>query len=72
MIAGQHYSYLLRQLIEIRDGARRNANPQMVKVLWKLNDSDRAALAAYQASLTMAGKMCPATSTAAPSPTGKK
>jgi cytochrome c553 len=60
VIAGQHYSYLLRQLIEIRDGARRNANPQMVKVLWKLNDNDRIALAAYQASLTMEGKMCPA------------
>ncbi len=68
VIAGQHYSYLLRQLIEIRDGARRNANPQMVKVLWKLNDADRSALAAYQASLTMEGKMCPADSSSAAPP----
>ena len=33
MIAGQHYKYLLRQMTEIRDGKRRNANPDMVKVI---------------------------------------
>jgi cytochrome c553 len=27
VIAGQHYKYLLRQMTEIRDGHRRNANP---------------------------------------------
>jgi len=27
VIAGQHYKYLLRQMTEIRDGKRRNANP---------------------------------------------
>jgi len=74
VIAGQHYTYLLRQLIEIRDGARRNANPQMVNILKKLNDNDRVALAAYQASLTMEGKMCPAniaTVSALPAPRKK-
>ena len=35
MIAGQHYKYLLRQMTEIRDGKRRNANPDMVKIIKK-------------------------------------
>ena len=33
VIAGQHYKYLLRQMTEIRDGKRRNANPDMVKII---------------------------------------
>ena len=33
VIAGQHYKYLLRQMHEIRDGHRRNANPDMVKII---------------------------------------
>jgi cytochrome c553 len=33
VIAGQHYKYLLRQMTEIRDGHRRNANPDMVKII---------------------------------------
>jgi cytochrome c553 len=35
VIAGQHYKYLLRQMTEIRDGHRRNANPDMVKIIKK-------------------------------------
>lgn len=58
VIAGQHYKYLLRQMTEIRDGKRRNANPDMVKVITKYNDEQLVAISAYQASLTMPGAMC--------------
>ncbi len=51
VLAGQHYGYLLRQLVDIRDGRRGNAHPGMVKVVAKLNDVQLVALAAYQASL---------------------
>jgi cytochrome c553 len=60
VIAGQHYHYLLRQLIEIRDGTRQNSDPDMVKALKKFTDDDRVAVSAYMASLIMPGKMCPA------------
>jgi cytochrome c553 len=60
VIAGQHYQYLMRQLIEIRDGTRQNSNPDMISVLKKFSDDDRAAVSAYMASLIMPGKMCPA------------
>jgi cytochrome c553 len=60
VIAGQHYQYLMRQLIEIRDGTRHNSDPNMVKALKKFSDDDRVAVSAYMASLVMPGKMCPA------------
>jgi cytochrome c553 len=62
VIAGQHYHYLLRQLIEIRDGTRQNSDPDMLKVLKKFSDDDRVAVSAYMASLVMPGKTCPAVS----------
>ncbi len=58
VIAGQHYKYLLRQMTEIRDGKRRNANPDMVKIIRKYNDNELVAISAYQASLEMPGAMC--------------
>lgn len=58
VIAGQHYKYLLRQMTEIRDGHRRNANPDMVKIISKYSDKDLVAISAYQASLKMPGSMC--------------
>ncbi|HNC52029.1 MAG TPA: c-type cytochrome [Accumulibacter sp.] len=60
VIAGQHYRYLLRQMTEIRDGKRRNANPEMVGIIGKYDDEQLVAVAAYQASLRMPGKMCKA------------
>jgi len=60
VIAGQHYKYLLRQMTEIRDGKRRNANPDMVKIIKKYDDKQLVAISAYQSSLSMAGKMCKA------------
>ncbi len=58
VIAGQHYEYLLRQMTEIRDGKRRNANPDMVKVIRPYTDEQLVAISAYQASLRMPGAMC--------------
>ena len=58
MIAGQHYKYLLRQMTEIRDGHRRNANPDMVKIIKKYNDDQLISISAYQSSLVMPGNMC--------------
>jgi cytochrome c553 len=58
VIAGQHYKYLLRQMTEIRDGKRRNANPDMVKIIKKYDDKQLIAISAYQSSLVMPGNMC--------------
>ncbi len=60
VIAGQHYPYLLHQMTEIRDGKRRNANPEMVRIISKYNDDQLLAISAYQSSLVMPGKMCKA------------
>ena len=47
MVAAQHYKYLLRELRLIRDGDRKNANPDMVKVVKAYNDHDLEAVADY-------------------------
>jgi len=39
-IEGQHYKYMLRQFEWIRDGKRRNANPDMVKQIKAFSDKD--------------------------------
>ena len=58
VIAGQHYKYLLRQMTEIRDGKRRNANPEMVKIIKKYNNDQLVAISAFQSSMSMPGSMC--------------
>jgi cytochrome c553 len=58
VIAGQHYKYLIRQMTEIRDGKRRNANPDMVKVIKPYTDDQLVAISAFQSSLSMPGSMC--------------
>lgn len=58
VIAGQHYKYLLRQMTDIREGKRRNANPDMVKIIKKYDDKQLVAISAYQASMSMPGAMC--------------
>jgi len=58
VIAGQHYKYLIRQMTEIRDGKRRNANPDMVKIIKPYTDDQLVAISAYQASMSMPGAMC--------------
>jgi len=39
-IQGQHYNYMMRQFEWIRDGKRRNANPDMVKQIAEFSDKD--------------------------------
>ena len=39
-IHGQHYNYMLRQFEWIRDGKRRNANPDMVEQIKGFSDKD--------------------------------
>lgn len=39
-IQGQHYAYMLRQFEWIRDGKRRNANPDMVKQIKEFSDKE--------------------------------
>lgn len=58
VIAGQHYKYLLRQMTEIRDGHRRNANPDMVKIIKPYTNDQLVAISAYQSSMSMPGSMC--------------
>ena len=47
LIQGQHYKYLLRQFEWIRDGKRRNANPDMVKQINGFSQKDMQAVVDY-------------------------
>ncbi len=46
-LAGQHYNYMLRQFEWIRDGKRRNANPDMVEQINGFSDDDMKAVINY-------------------------
>ncbi len=46
-IQGQHYNYMVRQFEWIRDGKRRNANPDMVKQIESFSDLDMQAVINY-------------------------
>ncbi|MCK5725313.1 MAG: c-type cytochrome [Thiotrichaceae bacterium] len=50
-IQGQHYEYLLRQIIWMREGKRRNANPNMVKRIKKMKMKDLELLVDYVSRL---------------------
>jgi cytochrome c553 len=50
-VASQHYPYLFRESIDIRDWMRRNSNPKMVKVLKTYSDEDIAAVSDYMARM---------------------
>jgi len=39
-LEGQHYAYMVRQFEWIRDGKRRNANPEMMKQIKEFSDKD--------------------------------
>lgn len=47
LIQAQHYKYLLRQFEWIRDGKRRNANPEMVKQINSFSNEDMSAVVDY-------------------------
>jgi cytochrome c553 len=50
-IYGQHYSYLMRQYQWIKEGKRRNANPDMVKQIQGFSDEDTMAVLDYVSRL---------------------
>jgi cytochrome c553 len=56
VLAGQHYKYMLRQATDIRDGRRRNANPDMVKIIKTYSDKEIDAIVDYMSRLTMPDK----------------
>jgi cytochrome c553 len=56
MLAGQHYSYLLRELGLIRDGSRGNSNAGMVALVKTYPQADLQAVADYLAQLPPPGK----------------
>ena len=55
-LSGQHYRYLLREEVAIRDGERRNANPKMVKLIKGYSDADLQAVADYISQLPVTRK----------------
>lgn len=52
LVTAQHYKYMVRQLQDIRDGKRRNANPKMVKAVQNYADVDIAVIADYLSRLS--------------------
>lgn len=50
-LANQHYEYMLRQFIWIKDGKRRNANPKMVKQIQDFKFSEMKAVIDYASRL---------------------
>ncbi len=60
-IQGQHYEYLLRQITWMREGKRRNANPNMVKRIKKMKMKDLELLVDYVSRIKApANKLAPA------------
>lgn len=68
VLAGQHFEYMKRQALEIREGKRRNANPEMVEVIKDYSDADIDAIVDYMSRL----QMPKAKSKSAAKPTGEK
>lgn len=52
-VSGQHYAYLLRESKNIRDGVRRNSNPDMVDVIEDYTNEDIAVVADYMSRLPL-------------------
>jgi cytochrome c553 len=51
VLAGQHYKYLLRQIGDIAAGRRRNANPDMVKIVADYSPEELEAVVDYMSRL---------------------
>jgi cytochrome c553 len=51
VLAGQHYEYLLRQIRDIAGLRRRNANPDMVKIVKTYKDEELQAVVDYMSRL---------------------
>ncbi|MBC8216399.1 MAG: c-type cytochrome [Candidatus Marinimicrobia bacterium] len=60
LIHGQHYTYMVRQFEWIRDGKRRNANPDMVKQIAEFTDDDMKMVINYVSRIPVpAEKLAP-------------
>ena len=55
-LAGQHYKYMLRQFEWIRDGKRRNANPDMVKQIKAFTQKDMEMVINYTSRIPVPKK----------------
>jgi cytochrome c553 len=51
MVAAQHYRYLLREVVSIRDGERGNSDPAMVQAVKNYSQVDIEAVADYMSQL---------------------
>lgn len=56
-IQGQHYEYLIRQYRWIKEGKRRNANPEMVEQIKNFTDKDTVAVLDYVSRLKPPAEM---------------
>jgi cytochrome c553 len=56
-IHGQHYQYLVRQFEWIREGKRRNANPEMVEQIQTFGEHETQAVLDYVSRLTPPAEM---------------
>lgn len=56
VLAGQHYEYMLRQIRDIAALRRRNANPDMVKVVKGYKDEELQAVVDYMSRLEWPGR----------------
>ena len=56
VLAGQHYAYLLRQIRDIAALRRRNANPDMVKIVKEYKDDELQAVVDYMSRLSWPGR----------------
>ncbi len=52
-VSGQHFKYLLREMADIRDGVRLNANPKMMRVIKPYGERDMAAVADYMSRFAL-------------------
>ena len=50
-VSGQHYAYMVRESRDIRDGRRRNANPEMVESIEDYSDEQIQAVSDYMSRL---------------------
>jgi cytochrome c553 len=50
-LEGQHFKYLLRQVVDVKTGARRNANPEMTRILRAYTQADLTAVSDWASRL---------------------
>ena len=55
-VSGQHFKYLQREALFIRDGQRRNANPKMVEVIKSYSNADIEAVSDYMSRFPISDK----------------